>query len=155
MIDADQLHGLICERGVSVAVAESLTGGAVTARLVSVPGSGEWLRGGVVAYDPEVKFSLLNVDRGGVVTETCAEQMAVGVARTLAADVGVSTTGVAGPEPLEDKAVGTVLIAVADCGACTVEEHHFDGSPEAVRQQAVEAAVEALASTIRRHHATR
>ncbi|MEA3216234.1 MAG: nicotinamide-nucleotide amidase [Acidimicrobiia bacterium] len=155
MIDADQLHELICDEGVTVAVAESLTGGAVTARLVAVPGSGEWLRGGVVAYDAEVKFSVLGVERGCVVTKSCAEQMALGVVRTLDAEVAVSTTGVAGPESLEGREVGTVLVAVADRGRCTVEEHHFDGSPHEVREQAVNAALEALASTLRRRSAHR
>jgi PncC family amidohydrolase len=155
MIDSDQLHELICDEGVRVAVAESLTGGAVTARLVAVPGSGEWLRGGVVAYDAQVKFSVLGVERGCVVTRLCAEQMALGVARTLEADVGVSTTGVAGPEPLEGREVGTVLVAVAHRGHCTVEEHHFDGSPDEVREQTVNAALEALTSTLRRRSAHR
>jgi PncC family amidohydrolase len=133
-----------------VATAESLTGGDLSARLVSVPGSGEWLRGGVVAYDSEVKFTVLGVTRGDVVTERCAAEMAAGVARLLDAEVALSTTGVAGPEPLEGRDVGTVIIGISVRGACTTQEHHFDGDPEAIRKRTVDAAVAALAEALQR-----
>jgi nicotinamide-nucleotide amidase len=154
MIDPAELHELIRSRGLRVAAAESLTGGDVTARLVSVPGSGEWLRGGVVAYDPEVKFSVLGVTRGPVVTDRCATEMARGVARLLHADVGLATTGVAGPESLEGRPVGTVIIGLDVEGTRTTVEHHFDGDPEAIRGRTVDAAVALLVAGLRRCPAT-
>jgi nicotinamide-nucleotide amidase len=81
--------------GVRVAVAESLTGGLLTARLAEAPEASTWLRGGVVAYHAEVKYHVLGVDPGPVVTAWAARQMARGVARLLGADVGISVTGVA------------------------------------------------------------
>lgn len=105
--------------GVSVAVAESLTGGAVADALVSVPGASACLRGGVVAYATDVKRDLLGVDgrllaRHGAVHPDVAAAMAEGVRRVLGADFGVATTGVAGPDPQDGCPPGTVHVAV--CG---------------------------------------
>ena len=83
--------------GVTVGVAESLTGGLLTARLAEAPEASTWLRGGVVAYRAEVKYDVLGVDPGPVVTAWAARQMARGVARLLGADVGISVTGVGDP----------------------------------------------------------
>lgn len=103
---------LLAERGLTLAVAESLTGGLVASRVVNVAGASAWFRGGVVAYDEEVKVALLGVAPGPVVSARCAQEMAVGVARALGADVGLSTTGVAGPDPLEGHPPGTVFIGL-------------------------------------------
>ena len=83
--------------GVTVGVAESLTGGLLTARLAEAPEASTWLRGGVVAYRAEVKYDVLGVDPGPVVTASAARQMACGVARLLGADVGISVTGWGAP----------------------------------------------------------
>jgi nicotinamide-nucleotide amidase len=104
---------LLEQRGMSLAVAESMTGGMVAARIVDVPGSSDWFRGGVVAYDSEVKFDVLDVRRGPVVSAEAAEQMADGVRRLLKADVGVSVTGVAGPAEQEGQPVGTAFFGFA------------------------------------------
>ncbi len=104
--------GLCRERGLTLAVAESLTGGLIGARLCGVPGASEVFRGGVVAYDPEVKQSVLGVEPGPVVTEEAARQMAVGARRACGADVAVATTGVAGPDESEGRPVGTVCVGV-------------------------------------------
>ena len=77
----------------SVAVSESCTGGLVMAQIVATPGSGDWFRGGVVAYDREVKFDVLGVERGPVVTSAAAAQMATAVRRLVGADLGLATTG--------------------------------------------------------------
>jgi nicotinamide-nucleotide amidase len=95
-------------RGLTLAVAESLTGGLVAARLVDVPGASTWFRGGVVSYASDVKFSVLGVPEGPVVTSEAAAAMATGVRELLGADVGLGVTGVAGPESAEGHVPGTV-----------------------------------------------
>ncbi len=99
--------------GLRLAVAESLTGGMVGARLTSVPGASDWFAGGVVAYGSDVKRSLLGVGPGPVVSEQAAKQMALGVAHLLGADVGLSLTGVAGPGTQDDQPAGTVFVGLA------------------------------------------
>ena len=108
-------------RGLTLATAESLTGGAVAAAVVSVPGASNVYVGGVVTYATALKVSLLGVpqdlvDSDGVVSAACARVMAERVRSLTGADVGVSTTGVAGPDPQEGKAPGTVFVAVAGRG---------------------------------------
>ena len=97
--------------GETLVTAESLTGGLVAARLASVPGASDVLKGGIVSYAPEVKFKLLDVPQGPVVSTEAAEQMALGACELLGASCAVATTGVAGPEPLEGHPPGTVCMA--------------------------------------------
>ena len=104
---------LLRERGLTLAVAESVTGGLITARLTDIPGASEVLRGGVVAYASEVKFDVLGVPEGPVVTPETAKAMADGVRRELGADVGLGVTGVAGPDEQEGQRVGTVHLGIA------------------------------------------
>ncbi len=101
--------GLLRERGLTLAVAESVTGGLVTARLTDVPGTSDVLKGGVVSYFSEVKYDLLDVPHGPVVSLEAAKAMADGVRKLLEADVGLGVTGVAGPEEQEGQPVGTVF----------------------------------------------
>lgn len=101
------------QRGLTLAVAESVTGGLMASRITNVPGSSEVFRGGVVAYASEVKYHVLGVPEGPVVSASCAEAMAVGVQRLLEADVAVAVTGVAGPAPQEDQPPGTVYFGLA------------------------------------------
>ena len=98
-------------RGLTLAVAESLTGGLVAARLVDVPGASAWFRGGVVSYATDVKYSVLDVPEGPVVTAEAAAAMATGVRDLLGADVGLGVTGVAGPDSAEGQPPGTVYLA--------------------------------------------
>ena len=104
---------LLRERGLTLAVAESVTGGLVTARLTDVAGASEVLRGGVVAYASQVKFDVLGVPEGPVVNTETAKAMADGVRRELGADVGLGVTGVAGPDQQEGQPVGTVHLGLA------------------------------------------
>lgn len=141
-------------RGFTVATAESLTAGMVAAALATVPGASAVLRGGVVAYQRDLKESLLGVDpellaRVGAVDPGVAAQMAAGARMACGADLGVATTGVAGPEPHEGKDVGTVVVAVATRDSCVVAEHSFDGDRAAVRRSACEAALELLLQVVR------
>jgi nicotinamide-nucleotide amidase len=100
-------------RGLTFGVAESLTGGLVASRLVNVPGASAWFKGGVVAYDSRVKYDVLGVPEGPVVTEAAAAAMAAGVARVTGAAVGLGITGVAGPDDQEGVPPGTVFVGLA------------------------------------------
>lgn len=138
MSDASALLDLLRERGWTVAVAESLTGGQVASALVDVPGASAVMRGGVVAYATDVKRDVLGVDAAllaaeGAVHPEVARQMAAGVAALLGADVGIATTGVAGPDPQDGKDVGTVCIAVRTPVGEMVQTFHVDGDRAAIR----------------------
>jgi nicotinamide-nucleotide amidase len=128
---------LLLVRGWTVAVAESLTGGLVASRIVSVPGSSDWFRGGVVAYDSQVKFDVLAVPEGPVVSEAAVRAMATGVRRLLGADVGLATTGVAGPAEQEGHPPGTVWLAVAIGDQVDAVQLRLPGDRERVRQFSV------------------
>jgi nicotinamide-nucleotide amidase len=125
---------LLVDRGLTVGVAESLTGGLVGARLAETEGASRWFRGSIVAYDSKVKFDLLGVPEGPVVSAPAAEAMATGACRTLLADAGISVTGVAGPAPQDDQPVGTVFMAVALDGRVESREVHFAGDRQHIRQ---------------------
>ncbi|MDX2932606.1 CinA family protein [Streptomyces ipomoeae] len=126
---ADVLR-LLRVRGETLAVAESLTGGLVAAEITATPGASQAFRGSVTAYATELKHQLLGVDatlldQHGAVDAQVAAQMADGVRKALGADWGISTTGVAGPEPQDGRPVGMVYVAVA--GPSTVDSGAFDG----------------------------
>ena len=108
----DAVGAALEAQGLTLAVAESLTGGLVAARLVDVPGASRWFRGGVVSYASEVKWQLLGVPEGPVVRAEAAAAMASGVRDLLGADVGLGVTGVAGPESAEGHPPGTVFLGV-------------------------------------------
>ncbi|MGW9451725.1 CinA family protein [Streptomyces sp. NPDC055632] len=118
MTEAARVLALLAERGQTLAVAESLTGGLVAAELTGVPGASASFRGSVTAYATALKHELLGVDAAllaerGAVDPEVASQMAAGVRARLGADWGIATTGVAGPEPQDGQPVGTVYVAVA------------------------------------------
>jgi nicotinamide-nucleotide amidase len=133
-------------QGLLLASAESLTGGLLGARVTSVPGASAAYVGGVVSYSTDVKRGLLGVPEEvvagpGVVSAACAEAMAAAVRGLLGSDVGVSTTGVAGPDPQEGKPVGLVYVGYADAHGVVAVEHHLAGDREEVRAAAVDAAL--------------
>ncbi len=144
--------------GLTVAVAESLTGGSVIAELVRVPGASATVRGGVVAYATELKHSLLGVPAEllslhGPVHADVAVAMAEGARLAAAveghpADLGLATTGVAGPDPQDGAPVGLVFVAVADAAGTIVREHHFAGDRSAIRAQTVDAALMLLSERL-------
>jgi nicotinamide-nucleotide amidase len=142
---------LLLARGLTLAVAESLTGGLVASRLVNVPGASEWFRGGVVSYATDVKYSLLDVPEGPVVSAPAAAAMATGVAAKLGADVGLAVTGVAGPDSQEGHPPGTVFMAVAlpDQDPITVEAG-LPGDRARVRQFACISLLDLLRRTLSR-----
>ena len=125
---------LLVDRGCTVGVAESLTGGLVGARLAETEGASKWFRGSIVCYDSKVKFDLLDVPHGPVVSAEAAEAMAQGAIKALEADIGISVTGVAGPTTQDDQPVGTVFMAVAVEGEVESAENHFAGDRQHIRQ---------------------
>lgn len=148
-----ELIARLATRGLTVAVAESLTGGLLCAELTEVPGASAVVRGGVVAYATDVKASALDVPRDllnsvGAVDADVALAMAAGVATRLGADIGISTTGVAGPDPQDGKAVGTVFIACVWGEKSTVEELSLTGTRNEIRALTVQAALFLLTSVI-------
>lgn len=156
-VTAHVIRALVAERR-TLAAAESLTGGALLAELIRIPGASAVVRGGVVAYDSALKARLLGVpatllaERGAVNAEV-AEHMAEGVRTTAVvdgapADVGMATTGIAGPDQQDGAPVGLVYVAVADAEGTLVREHHFSGDRAAIRAQAVGAAIELLAERL-------
>ncbi|HSA83166.1 MAG TPA: competence/damage-inducible protein A [Geminicoccaceae bacterium] len=136
----DMLKG----RSLSLAVAESVTGGLVTCRLTGVPGAGEVVRGGLVPYASDLKFGLLSVPEGPAVTAEAAAAMAAGVRRLLQADVGLATTGVAGTGEQEGQPVGTVWIGVALGERVEAEMVRLPGDPSRIRQYGVISALNFL-----------
>ena len=130
--DAATVARLALERGWSVGTAESLTSGSVATVLGAAPDAARWFRGSVVAYAREVRYHLLGVPRGPVVSEAAAISMARGARRELRADVVVSTTGAGGPSGEDGQPPGTVWVAVASPQGRHAEVHHLDGEPAAV-----------------------
>ncbi len=141
------LIALLRDRGLTVAVAESLTGGLVVAQLISVPGASAVVLGGVVAYDTELKRTVLGVD-GGLLTEhgpvhpDVAVQMADRVRRVLAvggrdADVGLATTGVAGPDSQGGHPPGTVYLGIAVGASVRSVRLRLGGTRQAIRDATV------------------
>jgi nicotinamide-nucleotide amidase len=125
---------LLIDAGLTLGLAESLTGGLVGARLTAVPGASDWFRGSIVAYDSAVKRRLLGVPDGPVVSEEAARAMATGSARVLAADVGLGVTGVAGPTEQDGQPVGTVWMGLAMDGETDAVRVQLPGDRDRVRQ---------------------
>lgn len=141
---------LASRRALSIATAESCTGGLIASAITDVPGSSAVFKGGIVSYANEVKCASLGVDaavleREGAVSEAVARQMASGAQRALSVDVAVSVTGIAGPGgAVPGKPVGTVWVGVASARGARAELHRFEGDRAAVRQQTVAAALRLL-----------
>jgi len=160
--DVDRLVGRLADlataSGRSIAVAESLTGGQLAAALSAAEGAGDWFRGGIVAYHPEVKYDLLGAPRGPVVTPETASAMARSARELLGADCAAALTGVGGPGPDEGKPAGTVYLATASGSNgddpdpdVQVDGLHFDGDPIEVIAQSIEAALTALIRRLEAH----
>jgi nicotinamide-nucleotide amidase len=143
--------GLLIDRGLTVGTAESLTGGLVAAALTSVPGASAVFRGGIVAYSTDLKAALLAVpgdllDRVGTVDRDVAVAMANGARQRLAATVGLATTGVAGPDPVDDHPVGTVHIAASLGSRVSHRQLQLAGGRAEIRRDTVRAALNLLVS---------
>ncbi|MFI1470868.1 CinA family protein [Streptomyces wuyuanensis] len=154
MSSAAAVLRLLAERGESLAVAESLTGGLVAAELTSVPGASKSFLGSVTAYATALKRDLLGVDGAllaehGAVHPEVAAQMAAGVRSRTAAGWGIATTGVAGPEPQDGQPVGTVFVAVAGPdGTRKVARLRLNGDRSEIRRESVRNVLELLAGEL-------
>lgn len=150
MKKAEELLGRLRRLGLTLASAESCTGGNIAHRITLVPGASESFTGAVVSYTNQVKSSLLGVETEtlrlyGAVSEQTVVQMARGVCRAVAADCAVATSGIAGPGGgTPKKPVGTVWIAARTPWREAVVVHHFSGSREEVISQATDAAINLL-----------
>ena len=141
----DAVARALATDGLTLGLAESLTGGLAASRLVNVPGASAWFRGSVVSYASEVKFDVLGVPEGPVVSESAARAMAEGAQRVLGADVGLAVTGVAGPTEQDDQPVGTVFVGLARPGrAPEAVGFSVPGDRARVRQYATIAALDFL-----------
>ncbi|MGH3095061.1 MAG: CinA family protein [Streptosporangiales bacterium] len=143
---AEEVAAAAVRRGVTVAVAESLTGGLVASWLAAAPGAGRWFRGALVAYASEVKYELLAVPAGPVVSEQAATAMAVGVAGLLRADLALAVTGVGGPEPQDDQSPGTVWLCLHQAGRSYPVRRAIAGDPGRVCDRACAEGLRMLAA---------
>lgn len=151
---AAEVITLLRDSDATVATAESLTGGLVAAALTAVPGASAVFVGGVVAYTRAVKVDLLGVDaqlleREGAVHPEVALEMAARVRCLVAADWGVATTGVAGPDPSDGKSVGNVFVAISGLDGDEIVALMLSGDREAIRAQTVSACLDRLSGRVR------
>ena len=151
----EELLTLLSEKNMLLAVAESCTGGLVSAALTDIPGISQVYAGSITSYANSVKENLLKVPSevlatAGAVSEECAGFMAKGVAGALSCDAAVSTTGIAGPTgAVPGKPVGTVCIGYYIKGRVFTETNHFTGNRNEVRQAAVNRALTHLAELLK------
>lgn len=151
--DNDTMESVVLDmlraRGLTLGLAESVTGGLVGGRITNVAGSSSVFRGGVVSYASEVKFDVLGVDRGPVVSEEAAAQMAAGARRVLGCDVALALTGVAGPDEQDGRAVGTLCAAVVLPDGSTVSgTWMMPPARDQMRQMSVITALDFLRRTL-------
>lgn len=139
---------LLRDQGMSLGVAESVTGGLVAGRLTAVPGASEVFRGGIVSYATSVKQQLLHVAPGPVVSEAAAAQMARGAREALGCDVALSLTGVAGPTEQDGMPVGTLFVGLAIGDDVTVRQFRLPGQRDQMRQMSVITALDLLRRTL-------
>lgn len=142
--DADAIARTARDRGITIAVAESLTGGALAQALAAAPEASGWFLGGVVAYTVRTKSRVLGVPEGPVVNAPTARRMAEGVRELLDADIAAAVTGVGGPDDEEGQPPGTVFLAIVTADSTRISELAFDGDPASVVEQTVAATLRAL-----------
>ena len=148
----EDIGRLLTEKGLTLSVAESCTGGLISHRITNVPGSSVYYLGGVVSYSNDCKLELLGVtletiEQHGAVSEQCAKEMAEGVRKLTDSHIAIASTGIAGPGGgTEDKPVGLVYIAVAAITYSEVVKLQLSGTREEIKQQTSEAALTLLRS---------
>jgi nicotinamide-nucleotide amidase len=140
----EELIDLLRAQGRTLATAESVTGGLIAARITDVPGASDVFRGSIVSYASEVKFDVLGVPAGPVVSEEAALAMAEGACRVLGATCAVSATGVAGPDEQEGQRVGTVWLGVCVDGVAEAHVVRLPGDRRRVRDFACISALQLL-----------
>ena len=148
-VDGDNMESVVLamlrKRGLTLALAESVTGGLVSGRLTQIAGASDVFRGAVVSYASDVKHDVLHVSPGPVVSETAAAQMAQGAKDLLGADVGLALTGVAGPDQQDGQPVGTLCVAVVlPDGQVHAKTFALPGQREQMRQMSVISSLDML-----------
>jgi nicotinamide-nucleotide amidase len=148
------LHAELTRRGLTLATAESLTGGALADLVSASPGASESYLGGIVSYATSVKTTVLGVSEEtvathGVVSAACAEEMAARARELIGADWAISTTGVAGPTEQEGKPVGTVFVGLAGPDGATAHQLNLSGDRAAIRAETCWAAVDQLLGAVK------
>ncbi len=150
----ERLAAAVSDQGLTLATAESCTGGGLSRLLTEIPGASAFFIGGIIAYHNDVKMQLLNVPpetltHHGAVSSQTAVTMAEEVRSRFKADLGVSITGIAGPSGgSAEKPVGLVYISVADTHRSDVKEHRFPGDRSQVREGAITAALRLILEAI-------
>jgi nicotinamide-nucleotide amidase len=151
--DTDTMESVVLEmlraRGLRLGLAESVTGGLVAARLTAIPGTSDVLRGSIVSYASEVKFDLLGVEPGPVVSEQAALEMAEGARMRLGADIGLALTGVAGPTEQDQMPVGTLCVAISGPDGQLTRTLRLPGQREQMRQFSVISSLDMLRGYLR------
>jgi nicotinamide-nucleotide amidase len=142
--DVENIADVAKRMELTVGAAESLTGGAVSSALARGSGAADWYRGCLVSYGEQVKYGVLGVTPGPLVSERCAVEMVRGVANLLGVDAAVSTTGAGGPGEEEGQPAGTVYVAVYVRGEVVCHRLALDGDPGEVVEGATERALELL-----------
>ncbi|WP_218219987.1 CinA family protein [Nesterenkonia sp. Act20] len=148
---ATEIGTILAGQGVTVAVAESLTGGKLANQFAATTGSGEWFAGGVVAYQSEAKHRVLNVPEGPVISEDAVVSMVEGVTALFGSDAGLAASGAGGPEGQEGQAPGTTWLAAGVLGTVKTELHHFSGEPLEILAQTQLRSLQLLRSLLTRH----
>lgn len=151
---ADEVIGALRVAGATVATAESLTGGQVCATLVGVAGASDVVLGGIVAYSPQAKIDLLEVEvalieERGTVNPDVVAQMALGARERFGATFALATTGVAGPGESEGKPEGTVHVAIAGPDGVRTTALQLDGDRDTIRKETVDALLSQLVARLR------
>lgn len=145
---------LLAAEKLTIACAESCTGGLLTSRLTDVAGSSAYVKGSIVSYSNEIKERLVGVKSDtlagyGAVSEQTAGEMAEGIRRAIGADIGVGVTGIAGPDGgTPQKPVGLVYIAVAGAQGTVIRENRFKGTRGEIKLQTTETALEMIKNYI-------
>lgn len=154
-IDNDTMESVVLDmmrsRGLTIGLAESVTGGLVSGRLTSIPGASDVLRGSVVSYASEVKFEVLGVANGPVVSESAAIEMAAGAKRVLGSSIGLALTGVAGPAEQEGHKPGTLFVGLSlPDGSTQSSMLQLPGNRDTMRQLSVISALDFLRRALRK-----
>jgi len=146
-LSAEALVKLLRDNGLTIATAESLTAGLISSELAEVAGVSKAFKGGAVTYQDEVKVSALDVNQEtlqtyGAVSSQVAIEMAQGALAKFSADCAVSSTGIAGPDSVEDKPVGLVFIGFANHAGAVSREFKFSGDRAQIRKMSAQAGIE-------------
>ena len=153
----ESLHDLCVSKGISVAVAESCTSGLIASKLTLKSGSSAFLKGGIIAYQNDIKIKILGVDEQAILqyTEVSTEvvrQMAEGVRKSFLADYSIATSGYAGPSGgTNNNPIGTVFIAISSASGVDVERFVFSGDRQSIVNQASEKSLSLLYDAIKKY----